>query len=103
MSISRNSRNLNPGNTPHPMILINGMRVLTNKNLTVAGTPVEVEMTRRDRWFSWPWRPWVKTRMYTPREPDPHAYKMSDMRDGLLLVMHPETLKQVMEARKHGK
>jgi len=35
--------------------------------------------------------------MYTPRIPDPHIYKMSDMLDGQCFVMHPETLKRVVE------
>lgn len=46
-----------------------------------------------DRWFSWPWRPWVKTWMYTPQIPDPSVYKIKDPMFGKpLLVMHPLTL-----------
>jgi hypothetical protein len=35
--------------------------------------------------------------MFTPQIPDPHIYKMSDMLDGQCFVMHPETLKRVVE------
>lgn len=65
---------------------------MTNKNLTVEGKATEVSRTFHDRWFTWPWRPWVKTRRYTPRLPDPGMYKMEDLFNGQVLVMHPDTL-----------
>ncbi len=92
MNTSRNFQN--PQNLP---TMIRGHRVMTNHLLTVPGKATEVMRTFHDRWFTWPWRPWVKTWMYTPRIPDPHIYKMSDMLDGQCLVMHPETLKRVVE------
>ncbi len=70
---------------------------MTNTHLTIPGKATEVGRTWHDRWFSLPWRPWVKTRMYAPQIPDPHIYKMSDMLDGQCFVMHPETLKRVVE------
>ena len=76
---------------------------MTNKNLTIAGEAMEVGRTFHDRWFTWPWRPWVKTWMYTPQIPDPAIYKMSDMLDGQCLAMHPETLKHVLEVMSRGK
>ena len=60
--------------------------------LTIPGEPTEVERSFYDRWFSWPWCPWKKTRTYTPRLPDPRLYKMSDTLDGECIAGHPETL-----------
>lgn len=74
---------------------------MTNDHLTIPGKATEVGRTFHDRWFTWPWRPWVKTRMYAPQIPDPRIYKMSDMLDGQVWVMHSETLKDlvtIMEA-----
>lgn len=64
-----------------------------NPHLTVAGEATEVLRTTRDRWFSWPWRPWVKTWMYVPRLPDPHFYEFEDPYNGKIWVAHPETIR----------
>jgi hypothetical protein len=88
-------------NHPNLPTMIQGQRVMTNDHLTIAGKATEVERTFHDRWFTWPWRPWVKTWMFTPQIPDPRIYKMSDMLDGQVWVMHSETLKDlvtIMEA-----
>lgn len=68
---------------------------MTNHLLTVPGKATEVGRTFHDRWFTRPWRPWVKTRMYTPRIPDNRLYVMEDTLDSKLMVMHPETLRHV--------
>ena len=97
MNISHNF--LNHPNLP---TMIQGQRVMTNKHLTIPGKATEVGRTSHDRWFTWPWRPWIKTWIYTPQLPDPSVYRMSDMLDGQCLVMHPETLKKVVEVIKNG-
>lgn len=100
MNTSRNFQN--PQNLP---TMIRGHRVMTNHLLTVPGKATEVMRTFHDRWFSWPWRPWVKTWMYAPQIPDPRIYKMSDMLDGQVWLMHSETLKDlvtIMEAANDG-
>lgn len=100
MNISRNL--WNNQNLP---TMIQGQRVITNDHLTVAGEATEVGRTFHDRWFTWPWRPWVKTWMYSPQIPDPCVYKMSDMLDGQVWLMHSETLKNLvtmLEAANDG-
>ncbi len=82
---------------PNLPTMIHGHRLMTNRLLTIPGKATEVGRTFHDRWFTWPWRPWVKTRWYTPRIPDPGFYRMSDMLDGQCVVMHPETAKRVLE------
>lgn len=89
-----------------PMTTINGIRLMTNDYLTVAGEATEVGRTFHDRWFTWPWRPWVKTWMYVPRLPDPHLYRIQDHLDGQAILGHPETVKDVLtiiEARNNAR
>lgn len=72
---------------------------MTDENLTVPGEPVEVKRSFTDRWFSWPWCPWKKTRSYIPRWPDRGLYMTQDPISGeQMLSMHPTTLEILIAA-----
>ena len=78
-----------------------GIRVLTNKLLTVQGEPTEVRRPLSERWFTRPWRPWVATRMYTPQIPDRHMYRFDDLCPGAeVLVMHPDIYAEIVAAQE---
>lgn len=83
--------------------------LLTNSALVIDGEPTEVLRTWKDRWFSRPWRPWVKTWMYTPKIPDPNVYRI-DPSEFLFggesrpcLVMHPAIYAKVVKALEQEK
>lgn len=63
-----------------------GLRLVENDKLMVDKSE-QVVRTRHERWFSWPWRPWRKTRTVIRRAPDPTFYKTPDS-----IVAHPETM-----------
>jgi hypothetical protein len=53
-----------------------------------------VNRTWRERLFSWPWRPWLATRI--ERIPDPSLYQLG----GDTLVGHPATIERLRRATK---
>ena len=46
-------------------------RIFENSNMTIGKSRPK---TLKERWFSWPWRPWVKLVVW--QEPDPNCYEM---------------------------
>jgi len=68
-----------------------GFSIVENRFLTVPGDPIEVSRTLQERWFSWPWKPFKKTRMMATQKPSPEIIMM-----GNCLTMHPETRRQLM-------
>lgn len=79
---------------------IGGLQIHTNPNLVVPGEPVVVRRTARERWLSWPWRPWRATTTIVPLVPDRNVY-----RTGNIVYMHPvlaQELEQLVPpARRH--
>jgi hypothetical protein len=49
-----------------------GMMVFVTRS-----TPVTVERSWFERWFSWPWRPWVATKTVLDPPVVPHDYAVS--------------------------
>ncbi len=47
----------------------NGLKVVENPMLTVAGEPYEKKITIKERFFSLQWRPLKKTRTIVPKVP----------------------------------
>lgn len=67
-----------------------GMTVIESTELTVPGPERTARRSWRERLFSRPWRPLVKTRTYTPRLPHPGGVRFEN--DGRhYLMMHPAT------------
>lgn len=60
--------------------------------MVVDGEPYEVERTFKERWFSFPWRPFRKTKIVTPKVPDDRVVQMGDT-----LMMHPVVAKAFRE------
>ena len=63
---------------------------------------VQIERTIRERWLSWPWRPWARTKI----EKVPSAYSvMNPTPEGpfgfgpdRFLVVHPQKLDEIRRA-----
>lgn len=72
----------------------NGMRVVESVYLEQDGDPYTVRRTWRERLFSRPWTPFVKTRIVVPRVPYAGAVQL----DANTLVMHPATLHRLRES-----
>ena len=78
---------------------IKGMKVFVDDNCT---EEIDVERTTKERWLSWPWRPWVKTKI----EKIPAAYSVMNPTPGGLfafgpdrfLVVHPQKLDDIRRA-----
>jgi hypothetical protein len=51
-----------------------------------------VERPRTERWLTWPWRPWKKTRIY--EQPMHDALVFDDPMGEKVIVMHPLTWRQ---------
>lgn len=49
-----------------------------------------VLLTWKERLWSWPWRPWIKTREIMIHVPDPNVYRIRGL-SGWTFVCHPET------------
>lgn len=64
-----------------------GMRIIQSPYLEQDGEPVQVRRSWRERLFTRPWRPLVKTRTVVPRIPHRGAIQL----DANTLVMHPAT------------
>lgn len=64
-----------------------GMPVRFSEYLTKPEERI-VSRSWRERWLSWPWRPWVATRTLTVQVPSNEALMV-----GGYLVMHPQAFK----------
>lgn len=67
-----------------------GLKVIVNPNLTKPGPPEQVRRTWRERWTTWPWRPWVATKTVVPQVPDDQVYQVRGA-----FVMHPAVYHQL--------
>lgn len=72
-----------------------GRRVITTVYLTVAGEPMTVRRSWRNRLFSRPWRPWKSTYTYTPQVPSPEVLLVGDT-----FYVHPATWSNLCERLK---
>jgi hypothetical protein len=77
------------------MNTFNGLRVMVSAHAEKDGDPVVVRRSWRDRWLSWPWRPWVAQRTHIPRVP-----AMFQTREGLLV--HPALIPALRAAARIG-
>lgn len=80
--------------------MIPPVRIIEDVNLTEDGPPITVHRTWRERLFSRPWRPFMRTKEVTPKVPYRGALKMPDGS----LVMHPATAREfrnLTEKDKH--
>jgi hypothetical protein len=75
-----------------------GLRVRLSEHLTQPGDPetVTVPRTWRERFWSWPWRPWQATRSYTHIPQVPYKGALRIGHDTVL--MHPVTFRVLREA-----
>lgn len=71
-----------------------GMNIRTNPLLTIPGPLVEVRSTWKERLFTMPWRPWIRTRGVISQIPSREMYMLPDN----TIVMHPELWREVREA-----
>lgn len=72
---------------------LNGISISTQDRLVIpGGEPYQVRRTWKERLFSRPWRPWVRTRTVTPMKPDPRIYQSPDG----YLVGHPVTVDRMI-------
>lgn len=68
-----------------------GVPLIASVYLTV---PKEVPRTRRERWLSWPWRPWKRTKWI--QVADSMIY--NSFQDGKrTLIAHPEVIARLAE------
>lgn len=70
------------------MNTFNGLRIIESTMLT-RRVPSRRTRTWRERWLSWPWRPWARDCACTIEEPDPMVYQVPGG-----LMMHPATAQQ---------
>jgi len=54
---------------PVGVYAVNGYNIYTSPYLTEAGEQIERNLNWKERLFSWPWKPWVKTETYIPMVP----------------------------------
>ena len=76
----------------------NGMHIIESVYLVENGEPIVVHRTWRERLFSRPWTPLIKTRTVVPQIP----YRGAVQLDANTLVMHPYTLAQLRKELKDG-
>lgn len=70
-----------------------GMLVIEDARMTVAGEPVQVPRSLWERLFSLPWRPFKRTKTITPQVPNDQLVRV-----GRALVGHPHTIRRIYEA-----
>lgn len=78
--------------TPEPsqrQHMLGGMRIIESVFAVTKGKPREVPRTWRQRLWSWPWRPWVRTRTETPMVPA--SYQLSSG----TIVAHPAVVEEL--------
>ena len=76
-------------------MFIRGMRVFQDIHCT---EDVDIERTLKERWLSWPWRPWAKTKVmkipaiYEVRNPQRGMFSMGPSH---FLIAHPEKMREL--------
>lgn len=71
-------------------MMFNGKHVITSLFMTEAGDPIEVRRGWRERLWSWPWRPWRRTRTIIPQMPSKTVYVTQNS-----IVIHPAMLDEL--------
>ena len=61
--------------------------IMSSVYLTI---PVESEVRRTwlERLFTWPWRPWIETKVVSEQVPDPKLYQLPNG----IVIGHPATV-----------
>lgn len=72
-------------------IPFHGYKIILNRQLSTP-IPEEINRTWKERLFSWPWRPFKKTKIIIRYEPIKTIYS-----DGNKLIMHPEVFRVFRE------
>jgi len=72
-----------------------GFKVIEDINMTKEGEPYDVKRTLRERFFTRPFRPFVKTYSVTPMIPRTDILRM-----GNTLIMHPAQVDKLREPTK---
>ena len=67
------------------------MKIITSPYLTEAGEPVEIPRTWKERLFTRPWRPLLRTRTFVPQVPMRGAFQLDDN----TIVVHPAILAEL--------
>lgn len=75
----------------HKALSFQGLRVILSPLLTEQGDPVTVRRTWKERLLTRPWRPWQRTRTYTPEIPYRGAVRFGENS----VIMHPTTWKNL--------
>lgn len=75
-------------------MMFQGMRVIESTYLEQDGEPYTARRTWRERLFTRPWRPLVRTYTVVPRIP----YQGFVQLNATTLVMHPATYRQLRES-----
>ena len=73
---------------PNVERLPNGLKLIENDLLVDSKT---VDRTRRERWLSWPWRPWQRTKIVS--QPSTDCYVTGGM-----VICHPATAQRIRAA-----
>jgi len=63
-------------------------QIVESTELTITESEI-VPRTWRERLFSWPWRPWVKTKLIVRTMPDPNTYLMLSLYGEQVAICHP--------------
>jgi len=69
-----------------------GMRIIVNNYMTYRARRIAIR-TRRERWLSWPFRPWVKRKVIVVDAPSHMFYLMKHEN---ALVCHPSRARWLM-------
>lgn len=75
--------------------MLNGVKVFVDTHCV---EHIDVERTLKERWLTWPWRPWAKTKtesvpaIYEVRNP---SQGMFSLEPSHFLVAHPQKLKEI--------
>jgi len=75
---------------------IAGYNYVENWNMVVDGKPYRVNLTWKERVFSWPWRPFKKTKFVTPKVPDPNVIIIGNQ-----IYAHPAVIESIHQALRH--
>ena len=70
---------------------LNGLRVIASPYLTEPGEPYQVRRSWKERLFSRPWTPLIRTRVVVPKVPMKGGYQLGDGS----IVMHPQMIQQL--------
>ncbi len=72
--------------------LINGVKIIEDRNMVVDGEPYEVERTWRERLFTRPWKPLKTVNIVIPKIPSTKVIQY----DGAW-IMHPAMITKLQE------